>query len=46
MRAYFREMLDDFAQWRGVDAARVFGGKLVAAGHLTPDDVQLALAQG
>lgn len=43
MRGYFRRMLSDHAATHGVAAAGTFGGKLVATGHLTAEEVTAAL---
>ena len=43
MRGYFRTMISRHAQWRGVDAARAFGAKLVRQGHLQVSDIDRAL---
>ncbi|KQS65822.1 hypothetical protein [Modestobacter sp. Leaf380] len=43
MRGYFRRMLSGYAATHGVEAARTFGGKLVASGDLAAEDVTAAL---
>lgn len=43
MRAYFRDMLADFAVRHDERAARRFGATLVKDGHLQPDDVDAAV---
>ncbi len=45
MREYFSIMIARHAQWRGADAARRFGTKLVRDGHLEMSDVDRAIGR-
>jgi len=43
-RAYYERMIIDFAERHGTDRASHLGGRLVASGELTDEDVAAALA--
>jgi hypothetical protein len=44
-RTYCQRMIIDFAERHGTDRARHLGGRLVASGELTDEDVASALAR-
>lgn len=43
-RSYYQRMITDFAERHGTDRARHLGGRLVASGELTAEDVAAVLA--